>query len=138
MLGDCDEESIGCFGSGVSWTHYPPRPGDSGVASWKAWCLRGNLKDGEDYGGEVGMGWRDVLNRRTHTWVRRGLGIMQERACLYDRGSQGRAYRQENDVSCLFFVQRAARSSGRVFCMIGFAASSLCLQGRRTWRETKA
>lgn len=69
---------------------------------------------------------------------RHRLGIMQERACLYDQGSRGRACRQENDVSCLFFVPRAARSSGRVFCVIRYAASSLCLQGRRSWRETKA
>ena len=50
------------------------RPGDSGIASWKAWCLRGNLKDGEDCHGEGGMGWGNVLSRGTHTWGGTGWG----------------------------------------------------------------
>lgn len=35
-------------------------------------------------------------------------------------------------------ILRAVRGSGRVFCMIRFAASLLCLGGTGTWREPKA
>lgn len=70
----------------------PTRPGDSGKASWKEQCLRGNLKGDENYPGEGGMGWENVRNRRTSTWGGTTLGIMKDRgcpACVYGEGKSG-------------------------------------------------